>query len=229
MIPKRIHYFWGEPDRPPLMKKCLKSWDIYLPEYKQFEWGINNYDVNKHPFTTKAFAEKKWAFLSDYIRLDMLFQHGGVYMDTDIEVIKPLDNLLHAGVVLGMESGTHVNPSIFAARPRHWFIKEVMDEYSVLDEYIPVPVIMTKVLNRYVKELRNEYREYKDIIIYPTEYFYPFGFNEKFTPNCITKNTYTIHWWNYSWGDGKVKILKRLGLLSIAIRIKNWIKKNGYE
>jgi mannosyltransferase OCH1-like enzyme len=218
-IPKTLHFFWGEKERGPLMQKCVASWEKFLPEYTQKEWGVDNYDVNKTSFTKKAFAEKKWAFLSDYIRLDILYQYGGVYVDTDIQALKSFDNLLDHGVFVGMESDTHANPSIIGAQKNHWLIKEVLDEYDTMEEYTAIPIILTKVLNRYTS-LENKLITYEDITIYPKEYFYPFGFEEKFTSKCVTPKTYTIHWWNHSWSSKKARFLKKVGLLHLAVRLK---------
>lgn len=221
MIPKKIHYFWfGGASKNELLLKCLASWQQHLPDYQIIEWNETNYDVSKSPFTKKAFSEQRWAFLSDYARLDILNQYGGVYLDTDMEVLKPLDALLYTGVFIGMESDTHVNGSIIGSIPNHWLVQEILSEYNELNKYKTIPVIMTEVLSWHTT-LTNTLTQYKDVTVYPTEYFYPFGFGETFGQECITEHTHAIHWWNHSWSSKKARILKKLGLLNLAIKIKN--------
>jgi len=207
------------------MQKCILTWDRHLPGYRRTEWGVNNYDVNKHPFTKRAFKDKKWAFLSDFIRLDVLYQYGGVYMDTDIEVVKSFDPLLDDGLFIGMETNTSACPSVIGVIPKHWLIKEVLDEYNTLDGYLPIPRIFTKVLSKYTDiPTSDKIQKFDDVTIYPREYFYPFLYDEKFTPKCVTANTYAIHWWNNSWGDKHKKILSKLGLLVPAAKIKGSVR-----
>jgi len=216
MIPKQIHYFWfGDAQKSELLRKCLKSWEQHLPEYKIIEWNESNYDVTKNAFTLKAFSEKKWAFLSDYARLDVLSEHGGIYLDTDMEIIRPLDPLLSHGSFIGMESATHANASIVGAVANHWFIQEVLDSYTHTEPYVTIPVKVTAVLQKYIP-IKDKQQNYRDVFVFPHEYFYPFSFTETFNPNCLTENTYSIHWWDHSWGSKKAKVLKKLGLLRFA-------------
>ena len=136
MIPKKIHYFWfGGGSKNSLLEKCIASWRISLPDYEIIEWNETNYDVNKNPFTHKAFTEKRWAFLSDFARLDVLNQHGGIYLDTDMEVLKSLTNFLDIGFFAGMESATHLNGSIIGCVPEHWLTKEIITAYEQLTEF----------------------------------------------------------------------------------------------
>jgi len=220
MIPKHIHYFWfGAAEQTELIKKCLASWQEFLPDYTLTLWNESNYDVHKNTYTNKAFTEKKWAFLSDYARLDVLHEHGGIYMDTDMEVLKSLDEFLQHGVFIGMESATHINASIVGATPKHWYIKEVLNSYNHNGPYVTIPVKMTNVLQKYIS-VQDTRQDHRDIAVYPHEYFYPFGFTESFSPSCITENTHTVHWWDHSWGSRKAKWLKRFGLLGTA----QWVK-----
>lgn len=220
-IKKKIHYFWfGDNTKNNLIQNCITSWQKKLSNYEIIEWNEKNYDINKSVFTQKAFAEKKWAFLSDYARLDVLYQHGGIYLDTDMEVLKPLDIFLKQGLFLGMESPTHINGSIIGSQPGHWLLREILDEYNTLQTYETIPTIITRVLERYITT-NNHVQTYQDITIYPNEYFYPFGFGENFSPACITENTYTIHWWDHSWGSIKARLLRKLGLLKTARWVKN--------
>ena len=125
MIPKKIHYCWfGRNPLPESAKKCIASWRKYFPDYEIIEWNEDNYDVNKIPYTQQAYAAKKYAFVSDYARFDILYQHGGIYFDTDVEVIKSFDDVLEHGAFMGCEidgssrSGIAVAPGLgIAAAP----------------------------------------------------------------------------------------------------------------
>jgi len=223
-IPKKIHYFWfGRKSHNKLIRNCIASWKKYLPDYEIIEWNEDSYNIEKNEFTEKAFTEKKWAFLSDYARLDVLNEYGGIYLDTDMEVLKPLDDLLENKLFMGMESEEHVNGSIIGSESQNWYIKEVLAEYNLLEQYETIPKIMTRVLNRHCM-VKNIEMHCRDLHIYPTEYFYPFGFEQNFTADCVTENTYTIHWWSNSWGDTHLKVLRKLGLLKIAVTIKKKLK-----
>jgi len=221
LIPTHIHYFWfGGNEKPALVKKCVESWDTHLPEYTVMEWNEDTYDVQKNDFTKKAYADKQWAFLSDYARLDVLYENGGFYLDTDMEILKPLDRFLVHELFLGFESSSHINASIIGCTKQHWVIKECLKEYESMAEYETIPKVITRVLQRHLtldKQMINE----NGIAIYPAEYFYPLPFDKKFSPSMLTENSYGIHWWNYSWASPAVKILKKIGLLHAAVRVKN--------
>lgn len=224
-IPQKVHYIWfGDNPFNDLEKRCQASWEKYLPEYEIIKWNEANFDVQQHSFTQKAFAEKKWAFLSDFARLKILYDQGGIYLDTDMEVLKPLDKFLEHDLFVGMESKTHANASIIGAKSQHWFIKELLSEYDHLEEYISIPVLMTRVLERYIK-VENELQTYEDITIYPSPVFYPLPFNEKFSQTMLTADTYAIHWWNYSWGSWRAQLLKKLGLFEFMLGLKAKISK----
>lgn len=225
MVPKTIHFFWfGKAKKTPLTTKCIASWQEFLPDYNIIEWNESNYDVTAHPYTKKAYEDKKWAFLSDFARLDVLTKEGGLYLDTDMEVVKSFDQLPQDELFVGMESDVHINGSIIGATPNHWFLKETLEEYRVPGTYESIPTIMTRVIERYA-QLQNSEQTVRGVHIYPTEYFYPFPFGGTFHPSCITPNTYSIHWWNHSWGSKKATVLKKLGLLNIALKMKRLLKK----
>jgi len=223
MIPKKIHFFWfGGTPQNELLIKCLKSWQQHLPEYEIIEWNEDTYDVSKNAFTQKTFSEQKWAFLSDHARLDVLYEHGGIYLDTDMEILKPLDQFLEHELFLGFESSSHVNASIIGCVKHHWLIKECLEEYETMTEYETIPKVITKVLQKHYS-LEQDMVNTNGVAIYPAEYFYPLPFNQRFNKAMITKNSFGIHWWNYSWASPASKLLKKLGLLSLAVKIKQYI------
>lgn len=107
MIPKKIHYCWfGRNPLPESARKCIASWHRYLPDYEIIEWNEDNFDVGSIPYTAQAYAANKYAFVSDYARFKILYEHGGLYFDTDVEVIRPMDDIVAAGPFMGFE----VNP-----------------------------------------------------------------------------------------------------------------------
>ena len=130
MIPKIIHYCWfGGNELPESVRKCIESWKKYCPDFVIKEWNESNYDVTKLPFMKDAYEAKKYAFVSDYARLDIIYQHGGIYLDTDVELIKPLDDrLLDTTCFMGMETpGTVATGLGFGAIKGHSFIKQNRD------------------------------------------------------------------------------------------------------
>lgn len=105
MIPKKIHYCWfGRKPLPESAKKCIASWKKFFHDYEIIEWNEDNYDVNKIPYIQQAYEAKKYAFVSDYARFDVLYQYGGVYFDTDVEVIRPFEDILEKGAFMGCET-----------------------------------------------------------------------------------------------------------------------------
>ena len=110
MIPRKIHYFWfGGNEKPAKVKKCINSWKKYCPDYELVEWNESNFDVHCMPFVEQAYNAKKYAFVSDVARLIVVYEQGGIYMDTDVEVIKPLDDLLENKAYMSFENNENVN------------------------------------------------------------------------------------------------------------------------
>jgi mannosyltransferase OCH1-like enzyme len=180
-IPKAIHYFWfGGNEKPPLVKKCIKSWSTHTPDYTIRQWNEDTYDVHKNAFTEKAFKEKQWAFLSDYARLDALYEHGGIYLDTDMEILQPLNQFLEHELFLGFESASHINASIIGCTKHHWLIKECLAEYKKMTEYETIPKVVTRVLQRHFS-LEQDMINKDGVAIYPAEYFYPLPFDQRFS------------------------------------------------
>ena len=104
MIPKKIHYCWfGGNPLPPLAEKCIASWKKYCPDYEVIRWDESNYDCNKHPYMREAYNKKKFAFVADYARMDIIYNHGGIYLDTDVELLKNLDFLLANSFYIGFD------------------------------------------------------------------------------------------------------------------------------
>src|SRR6187402_3325286 len=132
MIPKTIHYCWfGKGKMPKLVNKCIESWKKHLPDYEIKEWNEDNFDVNIIPFTTEAYKSKKYAFVSDYARFKILYDEGGIYLDTDVEVFRNFDNFLDNETFTGFETIERVNPGIImGAQKCNTFMKEMFESYN---------------------------------------------------------------------------------------------------
>lgn len=208
MIPKKIHYCWiGGNPLPASAKKCIESWKKYCPDYEIIEWNETNYDFTKNQYMKDALEAKKWGFVPDYARLDIIYQHGGIYLDTDVEVIKSFDDLLSNQGFAGFESETLVNfGQGFAAEKGNSVIKSLLDSYESLSfknddgslNLIASPALNTATLKelglKQTKEIQNIQGCFT---IYPIEYFCPKSFIDGIIR--ITENTYSIHHFDASW------------------------------
>lgn len=213
MIEKKIHYIWFGGNKPKEVLRCIESWKEKLPEYEIIEWNEKNFDLENEmkecKFLRECYKRKLWAFLSDYVRLKVLYQHGGIYLDTDIEIIKNLDDLLDTDFFTGYENEKIISFGILGCKPEDKIIKKMIDFYNGeiwnSDMYI-ITGILTKILK---EEYGAKLHETPNLKIYPTKYFYPYNHDEEFTEECLTENTYAIHWWGKSWGKNpRVYFLK---------------------
>lgn len=202
MIPKIIHYCWfGGKPLPNLAKKCLRSWEIYLPDFKIKEWNEKNFDINKFPYTAEAYALRKFAFVSDFVRLYALYHEGGIYMDTDVEVLKPLDRFLHHPAFSGFEGGGRVPTGIMASEKRgewaRWQLSLYNGKHFSMNEGTNVTMISKAMLERGFV-MNNQYQEFENMFVaYPNDYFCPLvSAGHKLH---LTKNTYCIHHFAGSW------------------------------
>lgn len=228
MIPKKIHYCWfGGKPLPNSVKKCIKSWKKFCPDYEIIEWNESNYDVNKIPFIQQAYQAKKYAFVSDYARLDIIHSEGGIYLDTDVELLKNLDPLLVNQCFLAMELPGLVATGLgFGAQKGHWFLKENIGFYHKLNfdanNIITCVNITTDLLKKYDLTSDNSKQTLKDMIILPTEYFCPMNYQTKEIK--ITEKTYSIHHYDASWQSNKMK-LKTLLKNILGVRLTSILKK----
>ena len=131
MIPKIIHYFWfGKNPLPIEVKQCIESWKKFCPDYEIQRWGESNFDVTQNQYCREAYEAKKWAFVSDYARLKVLYDHGGIYMDTDVEVVKELDGLLEYDAFSGFESTHYISTGTMGAVQGNGWIRDLLKEYD---------------------------------------------------------------------------------------------------
>lgn len=231
MIPKIIHYCWfGGNPLPPSALKCIESWKKYCPDYKIIEWNESNYDVNKNRYMSDAYKEKKWAFVSDYARLDVIYQYGGVYFDTDVELIKPIDYLLKNKLFCGWEERDQnyrlkypnfensVNFGLgYGAEKGNIILRDILDLYDHLSFYntdgslnlVACPHYQTEILNKYgLDDSRRTLQRLKFATVYPEDFFSP----KSITTGKInlTKNTVSIHHFSMSWISPNEKRLQEL-------------------
>lgn len=213
MIPKIIHYCWfGHGEKPALAKKCIASWRKFFPDYEIKEWNEDNFDVNIIPYTAEAYERRKYAFVSDYARFLVLYNHGGLYFDTDVEVIRPMDDIVSRGPFMGVEVPATigglpmVNPGLgLGSLSSLGLYKEILDYYAGLHfvdadgNQIGGTVVThtTNVLRGAGLRETNEVQCVGGVWIYPVDYFNPFdsitGVLKK------TENTRSIHWYSKSW------------------------------
>lgn len=210
MIPKIIHYCWfGGNPLPKSAQKCIRSWKKHFPDYEIKEWNEQNFDVNSILYTQQAYERKKYAFVSDYARFHILYQYGGLYFDTDVEVIKPMEDLLTKGAFMGIEKdadkvGVAAGLGL-AAEPNMPIYQEIVDHYHqvpFVDEngnQIPGTVVkhVTDVLIQKGFVLKDKIQHVADIWIYPNEFFNPL--EDATGKLTITTNTRSIHWYSKTW------------------------------
>ena len=148
MIPKKIHYIWvGGNPLTPLAEKCIESWKKYCPDYEIVRWDESNFDVNQNQYCKEAYENKKWAFVSDYIRLKVLYEEGGIYMDTDVEVVKPLDKFLSNPAFSGFENDTMIPTGIIASEKNNPWVDKLLKKYDdkhFIKKNLPVSFIPIK-------------------------------------------------------------------------------------
>lgn len=218
MIPKIIHYCWfGQNDKPKLAKKCIKSWKKHCPNYQIVEWNEDNYDISSAPeFVREAYKEKKWAFVSDYVRLKVVFDNGGVYFDTDVELIKNIDFLLGYDAFFGFEDEEYVATGLgFGAQKGFPIVREMMDMYEELNYYssdgsvnlVTCPVINTKVLLKYGLVQNNDEQILREnVLILPSSFMCPIDYRNGNMKK--TENTISIHWYSASWYTSDQRIYR---------------------
>ena len=226
MIPKIIHYCWfGGNTLPELAIKCIESWKKFCPDYEIVRWDETNFDIQCMPYVNEAYKAKKWAFVSDYARLKVVYDNGGIYLDTDVELIKPLDQLLDDECFFCSETDGYVNTGLgFGAEKGNSVIKLLLQEYSNrhfekargIYDLTPCPAINSAPLIRMgYKFSDSQIWRTDEVAVYPPEYFCPLDYltNEM----KITENTVSIHLFSALWvSEQAIEIKKMLDELSIS-------------
>lgn len=231
MIPKIINYCWfGRGEKSKLVIKCIESWKKYAPDFEIIEWNEDNFDIESYPYAKYCYDNQKWAFLSDFARLIIIYENGGVYFDTDVELIKPIDCFLSYEAFFGFEDDQHINTGEgFGATRNHPVVGSMIEIYQALEKEIdgiypciPCPALNTEALLKYGLVLNGEYQQFNGIVILPSDYMNPY--DDPTGRLLKTMNTVSIHWYSKSW------ISKRLVLRSKIMKpIHRLLGKNFFH
>ncbi len=230
---KVIHYCWfGRGEKPELTKKCIATWKKHLPGYEIKEWNEDNFDLSQCDFALQAYKDRNFAFVSDYVRAKVLYEHGGIYFDTDVEVLKNLDRFLNDKFFAGFEEKAFVGTCVIGAEPGMPIIKEYISHYENADyinkdgsKYSDTNVIL---LTRLLEEkglIRDDKEQTVDgyIKIYPRTFFSPYDYINGI--NYITDESYTIHHFVQSWLPKSTRLKSAVKRKIIKIIGGNNIKK----
>lgn len=209
MKKKYIHYCWfGNNPLPKLAKKCIESWKKYLPDYEIIKWSEENVDINECPFIKEAYENKKWAFVADYARTKAIYEMGGIYFDTDMEITKNIDFLLDNKTFIGVEDSGMIACGVWGEQEKESYLSKKMLEFYRNMEHFPIDdlysISIPRLITNILKPLGfnmcnvNEIQKLeKEIYVYPREFFYPYSYNRD--NNCFTDNTCMIHYYDASW------------------------------
>ena len=215
MIPKIIHYCWfGGKDIPEEYKHYIETWKKYCPDYQIKEWNEKNFDLSISDYAKEAYEQKKWAFVSDYARLKIIYDEGGIYLDTDVELLKPLDGLLNEKCFLAAEKTGYIATGLgFGAEKKNEVIRLLLDEYSNrhfvgkngVYDHTACPKRNTKPLQKYgYKFSPNEILRVKEAIVFPPSYFD--SMDAMSGKIKISENTYALHHYSASWISDEDKV-----------------------
>ena len=231
-IPKVIHYCWfGKGKMPALAEKCIKSWKKYCPDYEIVCWNEENFDITQNRYMREAYEAGKWAFVSDYARLKIVYDHGGIYLDTDVELLKSLDPLLKYSGFMGFdEKGIIATGLGFGAAPGNQIVGEFLKDYDDLPfvledgsfDLTPCPDRNTLALKRLGMDTKKNEQVFMDTKFLPREYLCPMDYYTG--KKTITKNTYSIHHYSASWTS---KVTKRTTRIKRIIGVKMYNKLYG--
>ena len=218
MIPKKIHYCWfGRNPKPKLAEKCIASWRRYCPDYEIIEWNEDNFDVNRNGYTRMCISQKKYAFLSDYVRLLVVAEQGGVYFDTDVELIKPIDELLENQAFYCFETPEYVASGLgFGSVAQGETIKAMLAEYDDLLDgrsgVVGCPRLNTSALTKLGLRQDGTTQQVADALVLSSDYMNPFDPATGVTRK--TKNTVSVHWYSAAclspWRRLRTRIMRPL-------------------
>lgn len=220
MIPKIIHYCWfGRNKKNDVIKHCIESWHKFLPDYKVVEWNEDNFDVFSNRYTKSAYQQKKWAYVSDYVRMYALYKYGGIYLDTDVEMVRSLPiEYLKFSSFAGIEDDSFlVNPGlIYACHAENQLVGELLNSYnkdsfknSSVSRIETINMRLTSILEEKGYIRKNKKQKVEGLTIFPVEYFC--AYDAKRRVKKITENTICFHHYAASWVPWYMKVKYKLG------------------
>ncbi len=231
MIPRKLHYIWfGGSELPELEKKCIASWSEVMPDWEIVRWDESNFDVRSCAFAEGAYETRKWAFVSDYARYRILFEEGGVLLDTDVEVLKPLDDLLGNAAFAGfMKNEFFMNPGlIMGAEPGSHVMDEEFEERKGRNSMATSPKVLSDYLEkRYGLKRDGSYQELDGFTAYPSSYFDPIDSHSG--EMNVTDGTYSIHHYSGTWLSPakKYRVDMRKRLAPVVGPKLSWLLSSG--
>lgn len=240
MIPYKIHYCWfGYNKKSKIIKKCISSWKNQLPDWEIIEWNESNYDVTKNAYIAEAYKKKKWAFVVDYARFDILNQYGGVFFDTDVELLRPItEKFLTYDAFCGFESETTVNPGlVYASIPQQEMLNKIISEYEkkqfgneIYGRTETIVDVVTDILKKQGLKGNNTFQIINEVAVFPKDFFC--CFNHEIQAFELSANTISIHHYCASWSPWHRKLYFRCIKIVAALlgkerylRWKRYIKR----
>lgn len=234
MIPKRIHYCWfGRGEKPKLVEKCIASWKKNLPDYELVEWNEDNFDVHQNTFVDEAYAHRNFAFVSDYARAKALFSEGGIYLDTDVEVLKSFDEVLSHDFFAGFEEKNFVGTCVMGAQKGCPLLQKYMEHYET-STYVQADgsfysdtnvVLLTRLFEEMGFARDNSFQEKDGIAIYPREWFSPYDYINSIS--YITEDSHAIHHFAQLWLPRSARIKSALKRTIVKViggeRLRRWL------
>lgn len=231
MIPKVIHYCWfGKGELPDSVQRCISSWKKYCPDYEIKQWNESNFDIHMYQYAEEAYMHGKYAFVSDVARLEIIKNEGGIYLDTDVELLKNIDSLLKYPAFMAMETADRVATGLgFGATKNHPFIIQNLNQYkdrhfilsSGKADYTSCVTITTDLIHSKYGMLSNHTVNFEELIIFSSDVFCPFNLEtDKLT---ITPETVAIHHYDATWKDKPDKFLK------LKIKLRRIIGSRNYD
>lgn len=235
MIPKKIHYCWfGGKPLPKDVQMCIASWKKFCPDYEIVRWDETNVDLNQHPFLKSAYEAKAWAFVSDYARLQIVYEQGGIYLDTDVEVVKSLDPLLEDSCFVGVQQtmGWIATGLGFGAEAGNPMVKAMLDEYEELvyeeekKAKFVCPLLNTDAFAKHGFVFTDDIMVLEHATVYPPRFFDPYTSGKG--EDLMCQDTYSIHHYSATWTSGKQRAKRRLARLigeKNIIKLKKLLKR----
>lgn len=208
LIPPIIHYCWfGRSEMPMMVKECIESWKKFCPDFEIRLWNEDNYDVAQNPYMLAAYKDKKWAYVSDYARVDVVNRYGGIYLDTDVEVLRPLDMLLREKAFAGFESAADVAFGLgFGARANNPILCDLLKLYDNLPwdgGKIACPIYQSEILAKHGMIRKNSFQRLENMTILPVRYLSPMSVNSGRKHHC--PDSFAIHHYAASWLNDTAK------------------------